>query len=243
MSGLTTTGSTVITGLDYAPPGILLWRALLQWIGGIGIIVMAIAILPMLRVGGMQLFRMESSDQSDKAMPRAASVAGAIAIIYLVMTIVWSGAYWLAGMSGFDAIAHAMTTIATGGMSTHDASLGYYDSGYIHGVATYRTQRTLAVSAMRGVILSLEIPGATVLSGLDQLPYSVLLWRSLSQWLGGMGMVVLGIAVLPILGVGGMSLYRAETPGPAQVTPPTPRTGKTATAWLSGSRCTRRSVT
>lgn len=136
MSGLTTTGSTVITGLDYAPPGILLWRALLQWIGGIGIIVMAIAILPMLRVGGMQLFRMESSDQSDKAMPRAASVAAAIAIIYLVMTVGMSGAYWLAGMSGFEAIAHAMTTIATGGFSTSDDSIGFFNNPTIDVIAT-----------------------------------------------------------------------------------------------------------
>ncbi|NQV44788.1 MAG: potassium transporter TrkH, partial [Rhodospirillales bacterium] len=97
MSGLTTTGSTVITGLDTAPPGILLWRALLQWVGGIGIIVMAIAILPLLRVGGMQLFRMESSDQSDKALPRAAQVASVIGVIYVLLTLTWAGAYWMAG--------------------------------------------------------------------------------------------------------------------------------------------------
>ncbi len=137
MSGLTTTGSTVITGLDYAPPGILLWRALLQWIGGIGIIVMAIAVLPMLRVGGMQLFRMESSDQSDKALPRAASVAAAIFIIYIVLTIIWSAAYWFAGMTGFESIAHAMTTIATGGFSTSDQSIGYFNSPTIDTIATF----------------------------------------------------------------------------------------------------------
>ncbi len=114
MSGITTTGSTVIIGLENAPPGILLWRALLQWLGGIGIIVMGIAVLPMLQVGGMQLFRMESSDQSDKAMPRAAQIASAIGVIYLLLTLLWTGLYWLAGMSGFDAVSHAMTTIATG---------------------------------------------------------------------------------------------------------------------------------
>ena len=86
MSGITTTGSTVITGLDGVPPGILLWRALLQWLGGIGIIVMAIAVFPMLRVGGMQLFRMESSDPSEKALPRAAEIASAISLIYLGLT-------------------------------------------------------------------------------------------------------------------------------------------------------------
>jgi len=136
MSGLTTTGSTVITGLDKAPPGILLWRALLQWVGGIGIIVMAIAILPLLRVGGMQLFRMESSDQSDKALPRAAQVASVIGIIYVLLTLAWAAGYWLAGMSGFDAVAHAMTTIATGGFSTVDDSLGHFNSATIDAIAT-----------------------------------------------------------------------------------------------------------
>jgi trk system potassium uptake protein TrkH len=136
MSGITTTGSTVIIGLDQAPPGILLWRALLQWLGGIGIIVMGIAILPMLKVGGMQLFRMESSDKSEKALPRTAQIAAAIAIIYLVFSGVIAGAYWLAGMSGFDAIAHAMTTIATAGYSTHDASVAHFDSAAIDAIAT-----------------------------------------------------------------------------------------------------------
>lgn len=136
MSGLTTTGSTVMTDLDHSPTGILLWRALLQWLGGIGIIVMAISVLPMLKVGGMQLFRMESSDQSDKALPRAAQIATAIAIIYLVLTIIWVTAYWIAGMNGFDAIAHAMTTIATGGFSTSDGSIGHFNSAAIDIIAT-----------------------------------------------------------------------------------------------------------
>jgi trk system potassium uptake protein TrkH len=136
MSGLTTTGSTVITNLENAPPGILLWRALLQWLGGIGIIVMAIAVLPMLKVGGMQLFRMESSDQSEKALPRAAQVATAIGVIYLLLSGLCAAAYWLAGMSGFDAIAHAMTTIATGGFSTVNGSIGQFDSVAIDSIAT-----------------------------------------------------------------------------------------------------------
>ncbi|MHC8508957.1 MAG: TrkH family potassium uptake protein [Rhodospirillales bacterium] len=137
MSGITTTGSTVITGLNNAPPGILLWRALLQWVGGIGIIVMAIAVLPMLRVGGMQLFRMESSDTGDKALPRAAQVAGAIAAIYLVFTMICAAAYWFAGMKGFDAVAHAMTTIATGGFSTVDGSLGAFNNPAVNVVAVF----------------------------------------------------------------------------------------------------------
>jgi len=136
MSGITTTGSTVITGLDTAPKGILIWRALLQWLGGIGIIVTAIAIFPMLGVGGMQLFRTEASDQSEKALPRAAQIAGAISVIYLVLTIAWAAAYYFAGMSGFDAVAHSMTTIATGGYSTSDGSLGHFNSPLIDAIAT-----------------------------------------------------------------------------------------------------------
>jgi trk system potassium uptake protein len=135
MSGVTTTGSTVITGLDSAPPGILLWRALLQWLGGIGIVVMAIAVFPMLRVGGMQLFRMESSSRSEKALPRAAQIATAIGAIYLILTLAWALAYWIAGMTGFDAIAHSMTTIATGGFSTSDQSLAHFGNPAIDVIA------------------------------------------------------------------------------------------------------------
>jgi trk system potassium uptake protein TrkH len=135
MSGVTTTGSTVIVGLDQAPPGILLWRALLQWLGGIGIIAMAITVLPLLGVGGMQLFRMENSDKSEKAMPRMAQVAGWTGVIYLCLTVLCASLYWVAGMSGFDAIAHAMTTIATGGYSTHDTSVGYFGSASIDAIA------------------------------------------------------------------------------------------------------------
>ncbi|MBI10028.1 MAG: potassium transporter TrkH [Rhodospirillaceae bacterium] len=136
MSGLTTTGSTVIIGLDQTKPGILLWRALLQWLGGIGIIAMAISILPLLQVGGMQLFRMESSDTSDKVMPRAAQIVTAIAVIYVGLTLLCALIYWLFGMTGFDAMAHAMTTIATGGFSTHDASLGFFGDARIDMTAT-----------------------------------------------------------------------------------------------------------
>ena len=131
MSGLTTTGSTVIIGLDRAPPGLLLWRGLLQWLGGIGIIVMAIAVLPMLQVGGMQLFRMESSDTSEKILPRATQIAGSITLIYLTLTAWCALSYYMAGMRLFDAVVHSMTTIATGGFSTHDASIGYFRSAAI----------------------------------------------------------------------------------------------------------------
>jgi trk system potassium uptake protein TrkH len=135
MSGITTTGSTVIVGLDLAPPGILLWRSILQWLGGMGFIVMAVAILPMLRVGGMQLVRTESSDLSEKILPRAAQVASAIGLIYLALTMLCATLYYSAGMTTFEAAAHAMTTLATGGYSTRDASFGGFDNAAIDMVA------------------------------------------------------------------------------------------------------------
>ena len=135
MSGITTTGSTVIVDLDRAPPGILLWRAILQWLGGIGIIVMGVAILPILSVGGMQLVRAESSDLSEKILPRAAQIASAIGLIYLAFTLLCASLYWYAGMTPFEAAAHAMTTIATGGFSTTDASFAAFQSPMIEWIA------------------------------------------------------------------------------------------------------------
>jgi trk system potassium uptake protein TrkH len=122
-SGFTTTGSTVITGLDGAPKGILLWRALLNWLGGVGIIVMAVAILPILRIGGMQLFKMESSDKSDKVKPRITQVASSILLVYVTFTLVSGLAMWLSGMTVFEAICHAFAALGTGGFSTSDQSL------------------------------------------------------------------------------------------------------------------------
>ena len=131
ISGVTTTGSTVIVGLDSAPDGILLWRAVLQWLGGIGILVMAVAVMPLLSVGGMQLFRVEAFETPEKVLPRTAEISAGITFIYVGLTALWSIALWLAGMSGFDAASHAMTTIATGGFSTRDASVGAFDSRLI----------------------------------------------------------------------------------------------------------------
>jgi trk system potassium uptake protein TrkH len=128
-SGITTTGATVMTELADKPAGILLWRSILQWIGGIGIIVTAMAIWPLLGIGGMQLFRLESSDASEKALPRAGQIAKAVGTVYLVLTAACALAYVLTGMSGFDAINHAMTTVATGGFSTQDRSIGYFADG------------------------------------------------------------------------------------------------------------------
>ncbi len=134
VSGITTTGATVITGLDNAPPGILLWRAILQWLGGIGIIVMALSVLPFLQVGGMQLFQTESSE-NEKALPRATQLAASIGTIYLGLTVICMFCYTFAGMDSFDAWAHAMTTIATGGFSTFDSSFGHYDAAWAEIVA------------------------------------------------------------------------------------------------------------
>lgn len=130
VSGITTTGSTVITNLQDAPPGLLLWRAILQWLGGIGIIVMALSVLPFLKVGGMQLFKTESSE-NEKVLPRATQLSATISLIYLGLTILCMIGYQVAGMGSFDAWAHAMTTIATGGFSTFDTSFGHYDAPWI----------------------------------------------------------------------------------------------------------------
>ena len=127
-SGITTTGSTIIPNLEQVSYGILLWRALLQWLGGIGIIVMAVAILPMLSIGGMQLFKTESYETPDKIIPRAAIFASGISIVYIVLTSIWAFMLWLAGMPIFDSITHAMTTLATGGYSTKSESLGAFNS-------------------------------------------------------------------------------------------------------------------
>ncbi len=128
VSGLTTTGSTILTGLDAMPRGLLLWRGLLQWTGGLGVIMIAIAILPLLRIGGMQLMRTEFSERTDKALPRASQLATAIGLIYLLLTVLCFIAYWMSGMRLFDAAVHAMTTVATGGFSTSDLSMGAFSA-------------------------------------------------------------------------------------------------------------------
>lgn len=137
MSALTTTGSTVFTNLDTMPSGILMWRSGLQWFGGIGVVVMAIIILPSLQVGGMQLFRTEFSESTEKALPRAAQFIAWISGIYFLLTTLCGTLYWLAGMSPFDAWNHAMTTVATGGFSTHDASIAFFDNVLIEMIAVF----------------------------------------------------------------------------------------------------------
>lgn len=138
-SGLTTTGATVISGLDSLPHSILFYRQQLQWLGGMGIIVLAVAILPLLGIGGMQLYRAEMPGpmKDNKLTPRIAGTAKALWYIYLGITIACALAYWTAGMTAFDAIAHSFSTVAIGGFSTHDASIGYFDSHAIELICAF----------------------------------------------------------------------------------------------------------
>ena len=136
MSGITTTGATIISDLDSSPKSILLWRAIMQWLGGIGIVVMAITILPLLKVGGMQLFKMEGPDSTEKILPRTIEVAAIIISTYIVLTFLCGFFYWVFGMTMFDSVSHAMTTIATGGFSTHNDSIGFFKNPNIEIVAS-----------------------------------------------------------------------------------------------------------
>ena len=128
MSGITTTGSTIISNLEIIPKGILLWRAILQWLGGIGIIVMAITLMPIMNVGGMQLFKITSNDSSEKILPKSKQIALRLIFIYLFLTTLCAFSYKMLGMNLFDSITHSMTTIATGGFSNYNESIGFFNS-------------------------------------------------------------------------------------------------------------------
>ncbi len=131
MSGITTTGSTIISNLDEMPKGILLWRALLQWLGGIGIIVMAITLMPIMNVGGMQLFKISNNDSSEKILPKSKEIATRLIFIYIILTTLCGVSYYFFGMNIFDSVTHSMTTIATGGFSNYNESIGYFNSALI----------------------------------------------------------------------------------------------------------------
>ena len=135
MSGITTTGATILNNLDNLPKGILIWRALLQWLGGIGIVVIALVILPFLRIGGMQLFHLEGDDPYDKFLPKISSVVTKIIFVYIGLTVLLIILYFANGMTFFDAIAHSFTTISTGGFSTHNDSFAYFKSNSILNIA------------------------------------------------------------------------------------------------------------
>jgi len=131
VSAITTTGATVLSGLDSMPQDILLWRSMMQWLGGLGIIALGTAVLPFLRIGGMRLFNTESSDLSEKTLPKTRRILHRLLLVYLIISAACAISYWFAGMTVFDAINHAMTTVSTGGFSTHDKSIAYFDSSAI----------------------------------------------------------------------------------------------------------------
>ena len=131
MSGITTTGSTIITNLNESPKGILVWRAILQWLGGIGIIVMAITLMPIMNVGGMQLFKISSNDASEKILPKSKEISARLIIIYFILTFLCASFYKFFGMNFFDSLTHSMTTIATGGFSNYNESIGYFNNASI----------------------------------------------------------------------------------------------------------------
>lgn len=187
VSGITTTGATVISDLDHAPPGLLLWRGLLNWMGGIGIIAAAIAILPALGIGGMQLFRTESSDRSDKAMPRVRQIAAAIGLVYVSMTVIGAVIYWLLGMAPFDAIVNALSSISTGGNSTSDKSFGAWDDS---GIQWFGTLFMLIGSLP--FILYVRFLSGDRRALLDRQVKSYLLMLALVIGLLGTGLVVTG---------------------------------------------------
>ena len=135
MSGITTTGSTIISNLEDMPRSILLWRALLQWLGGIGIIVMAITLMPIMNVGGMQLFKISNNDSSEKILPKSKEIALRLILVYTTLTIFCATSYKIFGMNFFDSITHSMTTIATGGFSNYNESLGFFNSRFIESSA------------------------------------------------------------------------------------------------------------
>ncbi|WP_275098620.1 TrkH family potassium uptake protein [Sedimenticola hydrogenitrophicus] len=181
ISGLTTTGSTVIIGLDELPPSILYYRQQLQWLGGMGIVVLAVAVLPMLGIGGMQLYRAETPGpmKDTKLTPRITETAKALWYIYLGLTLACTLAYWAAGMSLFDAIGHAFSTIAIGGFSTHDASIGYFDSTLIEMVAVLFMLLSGANFALHFIAVSRRNPRIYLLDSEFRFYLQVLLFVAL----------------------------------------------------------------
>ena len=186
MSGITTTGATVLEGLDEMAPGTLLWRGLLQWIGGLGIVVVAIAILPELKVGGMQLFKSEAFDTFGKILPQAASIAAQLTLIYVMLTFLAILVYAAAGMMPFDALVHAMTTIATGGLANYDESFGIYSNPVIHYAAAafmflsalpYVRFVQLANGAARPLFRDTQIRAFAALAAIVVLTLTVQQWQ------------------------------------------------------------------
>jgi trk system potassium uptake protein TrkH len=182
MAGVTTTAASIITGLDSAPPGILLWRALLQWLGGFGTIAVAIAILPALQVGGMQIFRIETGRQ--RVLPRAAAILTSVGVIYVGLTAVCATLLWLAGMTGFEAVLHAMATLSAGGFSTSDQSIAHFHSTLIEAILILfmivaSLPFLLYLQALRGTTRRLfrDEQVSWLLSGLVIAVFAMTYWR------------------------------------------------------------------
>ena len=203
MSGITTTGSTILVGLDHASPGLLIWRSMLNWLGGIGFIGMAVAILPLLRVGGMRLFQTESSDWGEKVMPRSHMAAKYILGIYSLLTLLGFLSFWAAGMTPFDAINHAMASIATGGFSTSDSSLANWQQPAVHWVAVVfmlsgALPFTLYVATLRGnrraLIKDHQVRGFIGFLLLTWLIFGTWLWaHSEHAWLDAVRIVAVNV--------------------------------------------------
>ncbi|VXC41769.1 Trk system potassium uptake protein TrkI [Pseudomonas sp. 8AS] len=203
MSGITTTGSTILVGLDSMSPGILIWRSMLQWLGGIGFIGMAVAILPLLRVGGMRLFQTESSDWGEKVMPRSHMAAKYILLVYVALTLLGFLAYWTAGMTPFEAINHAMTSISTGGYSTSDSSLANWQQPAVHWVAVFMMiggglPFTLYVATLRGhrkaLLRDHQVRGFVGFLVLTWLVFGTWLWaNSEHAWLDAVRIVAVNV--------------------------------------------------
>ena len=203
MSGITTTGSTILVGLDPASPGLLIWRSMLNWLGGIGFIGMAVAILPLLRVGGMRLFQTESSDWGEKVMPRSHMAAKYILGIYSLLTLLGFLSFWAAGMTPFDAINHSMASIATGGFSTSDSSLANWQQPAVHWVAVVfmlsgALPFTLYVATLRGnrraLIKDHQVRGFIGFLLLTWLIFGTWLWaHSEHAWLDAVRIVAVNV--------------------------------------------------
>ena len=189
MSGLTTTGSTVLSDLDELPPGLLLWRSMLQWFGGIGIIVVAMVFLPELRVGGMQIFRSEAFDTVGKVLPRAAEIASRISIVYIALTVICAAGYLAVGMTLFDAVNHAMTTIATGGFSTHEDSFGAFPGATAYIATVFMVLASLPFVRYVQLLAGTAVP----------------IWRDsqIRVFLGVLGSVIAFVVIFRVVAGGG----------------------------------------
>ncbi|MET1078454.1 MAG: TrkH family potassium uptake protein [Pseudomonas sp.] len=203
MSGITTTGATILTGLDSASPGLLIWRSMLHWLGGIGFIGMAVAILPLLRVGGMRLFQTESSDWGQKVMPRSHMAAKYILLVYVGLSALGTLCFWLAGMTPFEAVNHSMSMISTGGFSTSDASLAHWPQPAVHWVAVLFMMLgalpfTLYVAMLRGhrraLIKDHQVRGFVGFLLATWLVFATWLWQNSEHaWLDALRIVAVNV--------------------------------------------------